>query len=388
MKILLLTTHLNKGGIPYYTVNLARYAKRAGVDVTVLSSGGELEGLLKEEGIPHIKLDVKTKFEFGYKVWKALPKVTRILKDGSFDLMHAQTRVTQVISAVASGLTGVPYITTCHGFFSHKRFSRKIFPCWGVKTIAISDSVGKHLTDDLGVSAEKVERVYNGIDLSCYGREGFKRDDGLAARLGLGEKDIVVGSIGRFSPVKGLKYLVEAFREVASKRKEAKLLLVGEGPERELLLERIREAGVYGKTVITPGGTPSSGYFSIIDIFCMPSVNEGLGLSMIEAMAAGKPCIASDVGGLSELVADGKDGILVPSRSPKELAAAIVRLMDDAALRKELSENARRKAGGFSIEDSVARTLEVYEKVLSGKKEVGRGKREVGRGKREVGRGK
>jgi glycosyltransferase involved in cell wall biosynthesis len=364
MKILLLTTHLNKGGIAFYTVNLAKYARKSGADVSVLSSGGELESLLKKQGIDHIKRDIKTKFEFGHKVWKALPEVIRIVKQGSFDIIHAQTRVAQVLSAMVSRVTGIPYVATCHGFFAHKKLSRKLFPCWGVRTIAISESVRRHLIEDLGVCEKDVDMVYNGIDLEPYSSETLVRDNSLAADLGLGGQETVIGSIGRFSSVKGLKYLIEAFKEVASSRQDARLLLVGEGPEKENLMEMARNFGISGRTIITSGGKAPANYFSIIDIFCMPSVNEGLGLSMIEAMAAGKACIASDVGGLSELVNDGKDGILVPACSPKELAAAILRLAGDADLKKELSRNARRKAGGFSIEDSVARTMEVYKKVV------------------------
>jgi glycosyltransferase involved in cell wall biosynthesis len=367
MKVLLLATHLNKGGIAFYTVNLARHIKRSGVDVSVLSSGGDLECLLEGEGIPHIKADIRTKAEFGWKVLRTLPEAARIIKEGHFDLMHAQTRVTQVISDIVSRYTGVPYVTTCHGFFKHSRLSRRVFPCWGAKTIAISESVAKHLRNDMGVADEKIEMVYNGIDLTSYGPGYVDRDESLAGELGISDQDVMIGSIGRFSSVKGLKYLVEAFVEVASKRPRARLLLVGEGPEKEDLIERIDRAGISERTVVIAGGDRAAKYFPVIDIFCMPSVNEGLGLAMIEAMAAGKPCIASDVGGLAELVTDGKDGILVPPASSAELAGAILRLMDDAALRERLSDNAACKAKSFSIEDSAARTIEVYNKALSDK---------------------
>lgn len=365
MKVLLLATHLNKGGIAFYTVNLAVHIKRRGVDVSVLSSGGELQDLLRGAGIPHITADIMTKAEFGWKVLKTLPEAARVVKEGRFDLMHAQTRVTQVISSIVSRNTAVPYVTTCHGFFKHSRLSRKVFPCWGVKTIAISESVAKHLRNDMGVADEKIEMVYNGIDLKPYGPGYVRRDEALAADLGIGGQDEVIGSIGRFSSVKGLKYLVEAFGEVAARRPRAKLLLVGEGPEKEDLIDRIDRAGISDRTVVIAGGDRAARYFPVIDIFCMPSVNEGLGLAMIEAMAAGKPCIASAVGGLEELVTDGKDGLLIPPASSAELAGAILRLMDDAALRERLSANAAEKAKCFSIEDSAARTLEVYNKALS-----------------------
>lgn len=364
MKILLLTTHLNKGGIAFYAMNLAKYGRKAGLDISVLSSGGDLEPLLKEEGVPHIGLDIKTKFEFGPKVLRAIPRTAGIVRQGAFDIMHAQTRVTQVIAASVSRLTGTPYITTCHGFFRHERLFRRLLPCWGCKTIAISESVEKHLISDMGVFRDNIEMVYNGIDLQKYITSDVHKAGSLADELGIGPDDIVIGSIGRFSPVKGLGYLIEAFGRISGKRPDIKLLLAGEGPEKEKLVSGALRAGISGRVIVTPCLHDPVKYLGVMDIFCMPSVKEGLGLSMIEAMASGKACIASDVGGLSELISHGKDGILVPPASSRELAEAMIRLVEDRGLRDGLSFNARRKASGFSIEDSVNRTISVYKKAL------------------------
>ena len=106
-------------------------------------------------------------------------------------------------------------------------------------------------------------------------------------------------------------------------------------------------------------------YLFLMDIFCMPSMHEGLGLSLMEAMAAGRACIASNVGGLPELITNEKDGILVPPGDSEALSRGILRLLDDGGLRRSLAENARKKAfDDFSIERSVKRTIEVYREVI------------------------
>ncbi|MEA3490105.1 MAG: glycosyltransferase family 4 protein [Candidatus Omnitrophota bacterium] len=367
MKILLLTTHLNTGGIGVYTANLARYLKKDGLDVSVASSGGDLENVLREDGIPHYWMDIKTKAEFGIKVWKALPAFVTLVREGAFQLVHAQTRVAQVLAFFSGKFTAVPFVSTCHGFFKHRRLSRVFLPCWGEKIIAISDSVQRHLLEEFDVRTERVVRIYNGIELERYLSAGDFRDHGLKADIGLDGGTTVVGAIGRLSPVKGFKYLIGAFGNIAGKRPDMRLLIVGKGPEKDALERQIRELGIAGKVLLISGDRPLEKYLSILDIFCLPSVHEGLGLSLMEAMAAGRACIASDVGGLPELIKHEENGLLVPSGDPGALSSAILRLAEDSPFRRKLAEKAREKAAvNFSIVDSAAGTAEVYKAVIGG----------------------
>ena len=364
MKVLIAATHLDKGGIAVYTVNLARHLKLAGIEAVVLSSGGELTSVLDREGIEHIETGIRTKAEFGPKVWRALPSVSRYVRQGSFDLIHSQTRVTQVMAEAIFRMTGTPYVTTCHGFFKHRRLSRRVFPCWGEKVIAISKSVGAHLVSDMRVSEEKVELVYNGIDLDLYGNVPEQVRGQVLNELGISENSTVVGTVGRFSSVKGFKYLVEAFGRLAEKRKDISLLLVGQGPEEAALVKMADDMAVRERIFFTSGKRPLEEYFSAIDIFCMPSLNEGFGLAVVEAMSSGKTCIVSAVGGLTEVVTDGVDGVVVSPADPKELAEAIERVSDDPDLRRRLSKGARKRAADFSLEKSAEGTIKVYRSVL------------------------
>lgn len=367
MKILLLTTHLNKGGIGVYTVNLARHLKSRGIGVTVASGGGNLESVLASSGIRHVNVNIKTKSEFGPKVWAALPRLVRLAGREHFDLVHAQTRVAQVLAHFTQKFTNVPYVSTCHGFFKHKRLARKILPAWGEKVIAISKSVRQHLIEDFSLPPGKVTLIYNGIDLERYLSTG--KDESLMERIGLSRGDIVLGNIGRISPVKGLKYLISAFKEIASKNDKVKLLIVGEGPEEELLKKQVEKSGISDKVLMTSREEPVEKYFAVLDIFCLPSLSEGLGFSLMEAMASGKACVASDVGGISELIAQNEDGILVPAASSEALTKAFQALMLDEPLRKRLGEKAREKAKkNFSIEEAIDRTIQAYQEVIYGGK--------------------
>jgi len=373
MKVLLLTTHIDIGGIGIYTVNLAKHLKTSGVEVGVLSSGGELEERLREGNISSVKRDMRTKSELGLNMWKNLPFLIDMIRDQRYDIVHAQTRVAQVMAHIAWKRTGVPYVTTCHGFFDHTRLGRRLFPCWGEKAIAISKNVMDHLINDLKVPGCDVRQIYNGIDLERFKGNVPQDGSGLKARLGLDPDKLTVGSVGRFSSVKGYKYLMDAFRMTKESVPDVQLLMVGKGPEKDMLQGLVDGYGISGDVVFDEGGEALlEEYLSLMDVFCLPSMAEGLGLSLMEAMASGCACIASDVGGLSELIREEEDGLLVPAADPVSLSGAMTRLLEDGKLRGRFAEKGRRKAvQNFSLEDSVARTIKVYQEVIDDKKRSG-----------------
>ena len=138
MNILQLSTHLDIGGIGSYVVRTAGCLARKGHKVVVVSSGGSMAGELSGQGITHIKLNIRTKSELSPKLLFVLPRLLSIIRENNIQVIHAHTRVTQVLGCIASRLSGIPYVATCHGFFK-LRASRRVFKCWGDKTIAISD---------------------------------------------------------------------------------------------------------------------------------------------------------------------------------------------------------------------------------------------------------
>lgn len=346
-------------------VNLARYLKKEGVDVTVASSGGNLTEILERDNVPHMALDIKTKFEFSIKVWKALPVLAQLVKDNGIQLVHAHTRVTQVLGELLEKITKVPFMSTGHGFFKYRRLSRRIFPCWGKKIIAISNSVRKHLIEDFHIDSDSITRIYTGIELKRYQFMPEDKDYDCMMNLGMNKNAVTIGTIGRLSSVKGFKYLISAFKDVLMQNRNVQLLVVGEGPEEENLRRQILELGIKDKVFLVPGSVFLERYLSLLDIFCLPSIHEGLGLSLMEAMAAGRACIASDVGGLPELIIHETDGILVPPKDSSALTSAILRLVNDSQFRNRLAVNAREKAmKSFSIEECVKQVIEVYREVI------------------------
>lgn len=335
MNVLQLSTHLNIGGITSYIVNLTKALKGKGHRVIVCTSGGDLVRELEKNNIAHITLDIKTKSELSPKIIAVIPKLLHLIRENNIQLIHSHTRVTQVLACILSRVAGVPYVTTCHGFFK-LRLGRRFFKCWGDKTIAISDAVRDDLINKFGIDPHNVELVYNGIDISRFDKEFTKEEkDALKKKLGLSGK-MVVGAIGRLSPVKGYSYLIDAFADIRKEREDISLLIVGDGPEAEELVNRTKELGLEGSVIFTDPTLDTSRILSIIDIFVSSSVQEGLGLSVAEALASRRPVVATDVGGVSSLIKNRHTGILVEAKDPRAISDAVLGLLKDPDLMRRL----------------------------------------------------
>jgi L-malate glycosyltransferase len=367
MNILYLANHLNVGGITSYIFSLAKGLKQQGDSVYVASAGGELQERFLAEGINCVQIPIRTKSELSPKIAVSFFKLLAYLKREQIEIIHANTRVTQVLAFYLERFSGKPYVSTCHGFFK-PRLSRKLFPLWGKRAIAISAAVKKHLIADLRVKAELVSMVSNGIDLEKFQLTGKLVKSEAKQALGLGA-GLIIGIVARLSDVKGHIYLIEAMREVVKKIPAAQLLIVGEGKTERDLKELSRSLGLEKSVVFIPSIDDTRKALAAMDVFAMPSLNEGLGLGLMEAMATGLAVVGSDVGGISGLIQNGINGILVKPGSVTELAAALLELLQDEGKRKACGENARLFIhGNFPQEKMIAETRKVYEECLSLKK--------------------
>ncbi|MDP1853337.1 MAG: glycosyltransferase family 4 protein [Candidatus Omnitrophota bacterium] len=360
MNILILATHLNFGGIASYVLNLARELKKNGHNVFVGSSGGDLEKELLNLGIVHLGLNIRTKSELSPKILFSFFKLKKLIRENSIQLIHAQTRVTQVLAYLLSKSLGIPYLATCHGYFK-ARFSRRVFACWGEKVIAISEAVKKHLVDDFKVSNEKVRLVYNGIKIGP--RQEFNRKD-LRKKLGLKDAP-VVGIVARLSPVKGHKYLIEAMRYVVNTKPQAQLLIVGDGPSKEALSALTEKLNLKENIIFLRPRQNLEELFALMDVYVSPSLQEGLGLAILEAQANYVPVVAFATGGIKDIIRHEINGLLVRSFVIKELAGAILKLILDEELARRLKKEAYNfVAENFSVETMAEKTLDVYREVL------------------------
>jgi len=375
MKILFLTTHLRFGGITTYVASLAGRLKGLGHKMYVASGGGDMVADIERSGIEHVKMAVDTSSELNPGLLAAGLKLKRVIKERDIDIIHAHTRVTQILTCLVCRTIPVSQrpavVTTCHGFFKPK-FMRRIFPGWGDKVIAISEPVREHLVNDLHVSKEKVITIYNGVNINRFiypvtteQKAEYKKASGLD------QEQPVVGIIARLSPVKGQKYLIKAFKHILNKVPEARLVIIGDGPDKQMLMDLIKELGIEKSVKLLPATRDTAPLLAAMDVFVMPSLQEGLGLSIIEAMAGGLPVVASDVGGIYTVVKEGQTGFMVPPKDDNTLSEAILKLLGDNTLCKKMGEQGREFVeNNFSINTMGQQVEELYENLLEIRKQT------------------
>jgi len=360
MKILLLTSHLNTGGITSYLLSLTRGLIKRGHQVFVASSGGNCQSMIEADGAVHIQLGFRTKSELNPKIYAKLGDLKKLMADEGIDVIHAQTRVTQVMGFFLSRMTGKPLITTCHGFFK-PHFFRRLFPCWGVGTIAISRPVYQHLVSDFFVNPEQVSLISNGIDCGKFAAVTDELREQKRVEWKISSTH-VIGIIARLSDVKGIDVLLKTMPLVMKVYPDILLLVVGDGPEKDRLKALVEGLNLKAHVRFESIVNQTAEILPVFDIFIMPSRQEGLGLSVMEAQACALPVIASRVGGLIDLIDDGRTGYLVPPENPKALAKKILDVLEHPNDAKQVGLVAREAIlQSFSLEQMAAATEKVYE---------------------------
>jgi glycosyltransferase involved in cell wall biosynthesis len=342
-------------------LTLAGGLKQKGHQVYLASSGGELEDKFIQAGITLFKVPLKTKNEISPKIFFCFWKLRKVVREFNIDLIHSQSRTTQVLADLLGRALVKPHIFSCHGFFKPK-LSRRVFGCWGQKVIAISQQVKEHLIADFKLDEFKISVVHNGIDTKNFGDFSAR----VRLRKDLGIQDaLLVGIIARLSDVKGHIYLIRAMPEVVKIFPTAKLLIIGEGKMKDTLVKETDRLGIKENVLFIPRASNTRDLLSAMDIFVMPSLQEGLGLALMEAMAQGVAVVGSAVGGIKTLIQDRVNGLLVAPADSAALAQAIIGLCNDPALRRALGSRAREFImANFSKEEMVDKTEIVYQQSL------------------------
>jgi glycosyltransferase involved in cell wall biosynthesis len=225
------------------------------------------------------------------------------------------------------GLIAIEQLPHPSGSAVHRRF-KSLSSRWLAAHVAVGESSAREVERFAGLSPGSVRTIHHGVpDLPRH----------PVARPSPG---FVLGSVGRLDRQKGLDLVVDALPSIP----DAFALLVGDGPERDVLLRRAAAAGVAGRLRITGWRQDARDFLTALDVFVLPSRFEGFPQAVVEAMLAERPVVASDVGSVSEAVVHGETGLLVPPNDARALAEAVRRLQDDPELRRKMGIRARERA--------------------------------------------
>jgi glycosyltransferase involved in cell wall biosynthesis len=325
----------------------------------VAHPGGELRQRAKE-GLDLIPLAPKTEMDLG-AAWR----LSRLLKQLKPDVVHAHDPHGVAMAALAlsmsTQLAKPPLIASRRVDFHLRRGAMSRWKYRQVDCfICASEAIRQMLVAD-GVVEARTVTVHEGIDLD---RVASAPRANVHEELFLPHQAPVVGNVAALVPHKGQRHLVEAAALVVRKVPDARFVIAGEGELRPTLERQIKEHRLE-KHVLLAGFRPDVlSLHKAFDIFVMSSITEGLGTSLLDAMAAAKPIVASATGGIPEVVENGVTGILVPPKDDQAMADAIVRLLKDADLRQRMGlAGLARARQRFSADRMLRDTLRVYQRV-------------------------
>jgi len=294
----------------------------------------------------------------------AVAGLVHILRRHRPDIVHMHTARAHTLGVAASLAARVGRrIVSRRVDFRPRGLSARLKYRMGVdRFLAITEAVAAVLRS-AGVPNERIAVVPSGIDPArVRGGDGAL----IRAELGLTANDPVTGSVAFFAWHKGLDVLVRAWPLVVRDIPGAVLVLVGDGEDRALLEAEAKRGGVADRVRFMGFRHDVANCLAAFDVFVLPSLMEGMGTSLLDALAAERPVVATRVGGIPEVITDGETGLLVEPGSEAPLAAAVVRLLSDRRLAEQLAERGRaRVVDRFSDTAMVEGTLTVYERVLS-----------------------
>ena len=316
-----------------------------------------------QEGLDFLPLAPRTEMDLS-AAWR----LSRAIKELKPDIVHAHDPHGVAMAALALSMSTQPkrarLVAARRVDFRLKGNALSRWKYGQVdRFICASEAIRKILLAD-GVAPSRAVTVHEGIDL---GHVAAAPPANLHEELWLPHGSPIVGNVAALVPHKGQRHFVEAAALVVREVPDARFVIAGEGELRPTLEHLIKHLNLE-KHVMLAGFRPDVlSVHKAFDIFVMSSITEGLGTSLLDAMACGRPIVATTAGGMPEVVQDGKTGILVPPRNDQAMADAIVKLLKDPGLRERMGAAGLARANAeFSAERMVADTLKVYEDVVRG----------------------
>jgi glycosyltransferase involved in cell wall biosynthesis len=378
MKIAHVTTA--DSSLRYLLLNQMKGIQERGHEVYGISEEGEEVPVLEAAGIHHLRAPMTRAFT-PLADLRALVALTRIMRKEKFTLVHTHTPKAGLLGQYAALFAGVPVrVHTIHGLYFPGHMNPKARFAYVLLeriTMLFSRHNFSQNPEDIPVAiqekicaAEKLELVGNGIDISAFDPSKHPAEKRAATRasLGLSGDHLVIGMVARLVAEKGYHEMFAAAREIKAKEPRARFIFIGGFEPRKfdaIKAETLKEYGIDDVAQFLGHRTDVADLYAVMDVFALPSHREGFPRAPMEASALGIPCVVTNVRGCRQTVEDGVTGRLVPSRDAPRLAAAILELLGDAALRAQMGERAREKAlAEFDEQVVFAKIQKTYERLL------------------------
>ena len=332
-------------------------------------------GVFENTHVPHIEL-AKAANERGLEVeiipcrgrldLKTMHTIRGFIRSNGVCLVHGHGYKSNLYGFLSARQLGVPFVATCHLWTGASRIVRlyeyldSLILRRAQRVIAVSDAIGDSLRK-ARIQREKISVIYNGTDL----QERQNCQPTLREELGAGGR-VIVGTVGRLETQKGFEYFIKAAKEVLAEFPEVLFIIAGEGSLRSRLERMIREMGLASKILLLGKRTDMAGVYASLDMFVLASIDEGMPMTVLEALAARRPVVATNVGALEKLIIPERTGMLVEPRDVLGLRDAMLRCLRNPSFARDLGRNGEEHVRTSFSSDGMARSyLNVYRQVLA-----------------------
>jgi len=370
MRVLHLISSGGMYGAEVMLLNLASAQKRFGCEPII--------GVFRNEHLPHIEVAEEARSR-GLQVEiincsgrfdrRPVAAIRKVLQREDVSLVHGHGYKSNFYGYFAANALGLPFVATCHLWTGASpairfyEFLDSLILRRAHKVVGVSDAISNTLRKS-GLPPEKVSTIYNGTDLSPCG----DASPTLRTELGIGERTLV-GSVGRLEEQKGFEYFLRAAREVLAEFPEALFAVVGAGSLRSRLENLIHELGLGTSVLLVGQRNDMPGVYASLNLFVLASIDEGMPMTILEALASRKPVIATAVGAVEKLVIPEQTGLLVQPRDVPALRDAMLRCLRNPSFAQTLGKNGQEHVQTFFSAQGMARKyVDLYERVLAQQK--------------------
>ena len=300
-----------------------------------------------------------------------IPRLLRYLRQHQIDLVHTQLEFANIMGTLAARLEQIPTLCTLHTFEDidqSAKTTRRVRLMWQVlrrfsqRIIAVSEEIRQYHIRQAYFDPDKIITLYNGINLSRFRQlPGSTRDD-----LGIPSDAPLLLTVAVLRQPKGIQYMIEAMLAILTAVPDTRYVIVGDGEYAQPLQQLAQQQKVSDRIIFTGIRHDVPQLLAASDLFVLPTLLDALPTVLIEALAAGKPIVASDVGGVPEIVVHGRNGLLVPPAQPDELAQACLQLLLNGEMRAAMGCVGQEVAAQrFDIRNQVKRLGDIYLEILA-----------------------
>ncbi len=361
--VLHLSTSSGPGGAERVISSLAAALNQLNYRVIVgLFRSGWLQGECERLGVETTLLPLPGGLQIGW-----FRDCLRLVREEKVAIIHAHEFSAVVLGWIVARIANVPFVGTIHGknYYWEKfrrRLAYRIVSRYG-QLIVVSEDLKQFVSQRVGIPESRLQVIYNGVESPAI--ENNSSSQACRAELALPEGSPVIGAVGSLYPVKGHRYLLDALPAICKRYPRVILLIAGRGELEVSLKEQVARLGVEKHVRFLGMRNDVQRLLSVMDVFVLPSLSEGLSMALLEAMVAGKAVVATKVGGNAELIDHGRTGFLVSAENSSDLADQLIKLLGNPELIRDFglagAELVHRR---FSKAEMISRYQTLYTSLL------------------------